>query len=237
VSKYISYVRLGKRLDRATQEAAVRRYAELNPGKIVASFVETKGKEEGWPALHKAIEAALEHGAVLVIADIGRLSRSVAFTLALQQSQVNFACCDMPNANERTIHILANLAQDESQQARQRTRDAMAALKAKGVKLGSQRDGHWKGREDKRGWRQAVAGSIAKRKQRAAEAYQFLLPEIKARRERGETMAQIAEWLNETNHLTTAGKPFTDVAVWRIVNRYLGKEFLGNNAHKTKATA
>lgn len=82
-----------------------------------------------------------------------------------------------------------------------------------------------------------MAGSIAKRKERAAEAYKFLMPEIKARRERGETMAEIAQWLNETKHLTTAGKPFTDVAVWRIVNRYLGKEFLGNNTRKVKATA
>lgn len=229
--KYISYVRLGKRLDQAAQEAAVREYVQLNPGRVVGRFVEGPlGKQEGWPVLHQAICAALMHDAVLVIAQVGRLARNAPFTLILQQSCVKFACCDVPNANERTVHVLVATAEQESQQIRQRTRDALAAAKARGVKLGSHRPGHLAGKE--RPWRLGVASSVAARKRRAAEAYQFILPEIKARRERGDTMAEIAQWLNDTDHTTTAGKPFTDVAVWRIVKRYLNKELLGNNVRK-----
>ena len=54
------------------------------------------------------------------------------------------------------------------------------------------------------------------------------MPEIKARRERGETLPEIVEWLNQQGHTTTAGKPFTQTAVWRLIDRYLGKEWLGN---------
>lgn len=75
-----------------------------------------------------------------------------------------------------------------------------------------------------------MAGSIAARRRRAAEA--FFLPEIKARRERGDTLPEIAKWLNDGGHLTTAGKPFTEVALWRIIKRYLSSELLGNNTRK-----
>ena len=36
------------------------------------------------------------------------------------------------------------------------------------------------------------------------------------------------EWLNQQGQTTTAGKPFTQTAVWRLIDRYLGKEWLGN---------
>jgi hypothetical protein len=62
------------------------------------------------------------------------------------------------------------------------------------------------------------------------------MPEIKTRRERGDTMAEIAQWLNDNEHTTTVGKPFTDVTVWRIVKRYLGDELLGNNTRKMAKT-
>ena len=58
------------------------------------------------------------------------------------------------------------------------------------------------------------------------------MPEIKARRERGETLPEIVDWLNQQGHTTTAGKPFTQTAVWRLISRHLGKEWLGNNKRK-----
>ena len=59
------------------------------------------------------------------------------------------------------------------------------------------------------------------------------MPEIKDRRERGETLPEIVEWLNQQGHTTTAGKPFTQTAVWRLIDRYLGKEYLGSTRKKT----
>ena len=43
----------------------------------------------------------------------------------------------------------------------------------------------------------------------------------------GKTMDEIAAWLNDNGHLTTAGRPFNQVSVWRLLKRYLGDDFLG----------
>jgi DNA invertase Pin-like site-specific DNA recombinase len=217
----------------------VRQFVAANAGRLVASYTEKDDAEAAAagpqlvPQLVRAIEEAKRVSATLVIAEVGRLSRNAAVTDLLWgavKGGLQFVCCDMPNVNHLTIHILAATAQDLSQQVRQRTRNSLAVAKANGVKLGSNREGHWKGRE--RGWRQAVAASTKMRKTRAAEAYQFLLPEIKARREHGDTLPEIINWLNANNHTTTAGMPFTQTALWRIIKRYLGTEYLGNNTRK-----
>ena len=231
MAQYIIYLRKGKSHNPAAQLAAAQQFVRANGGRIIGSFTE-ESVAGRWPALERAIDLAVKKGATLVIAKLDRLVRNVVFTTTLLKTGVEFVCCDMPNANHTTIHVLAALADEESQRVRQRARDSLVAAKARGVKLGSHREGHWDGREHKRGWKQAVAGSIAARKRRAAEAYQFVLPEIKARRERGETLPQIIDWLHANGHTTTAGKPFTQTALWRIIKRYLGAEYLGNNTRK-----
>lgn len=98
---------------------------------------------------------------------------------------------------------------------------------ARGVKLGSSDPNHWKGREHKRGWKKAVPAASAARTKKANEHYQYILPEIKARRERGESLEEIITWLNDNGHTTTVGKPFTQTALWRLIKRTLGEEYLG----------
>ena len=46
----------------------------------------------------------------------------------------------MPNANDFMLHIYAAVAQEERRLISQRTRDALAAAKARGVELG--KNGH-----------------------------------------------------------------------------------------------
>ena len=53
------------------------------------------------------------------------------------------------------------------------------------------------------------------------------MPTMKEMREAGKTMVEIAAWLNDNGHTTTAGTPFTQVSVWRLLKRYLGDNFLG----------
>jgi DNA invertase Pin-like site-specific DNA recombinase len=253
MSSFVIYNRVNKTPSLREQEATSRQFVQANQGRVVASFTEKGATRKGatrkgatrkgvtapdWPVLRKAVDLALSKGATLVISCVGRLSRSAPFTSILLQSGVQFVCCDMPTCNHRTIHIVAATAEEELNRVRTRTREGLAAAKAAGVKLGSNREGHWKGREHKRGWKKAVARSIELRKARAAGAYAPILPEIKTRRERGDTLPEIVEWLNGNGHVTTAGKPFTQTAVWRIIDRYLGKELLGNNVRKfAKASA
>jgi DNA invertase Pin-like site-specific DNA recombinase len=73
----------------------------------------------------------------LVVAKMDRLSRNVAFLAALQDSGARFIAADMPEANELTIHILAAVAQAERKAISTRTREALAAAKARGVTLGN----------------------------------------------------------------------------------------------------
>jgi len=225
--------------DLPTQEAEARRLLQFNEGIILAVYTE---KEERWvdpqtarPELAKAIKHALRCKATIVVPFLGRLARNVPFTRAMLNSGVDLVCCDNRNINRLTLPILAATAEKESQRISERIKNSLADAQARGVKLGSNRPGHWEGREHRRGTKRAIAAAARKKKTKTRNTYAFLMPEIKARRERGETLPEIVDWLNQEGHTTTAGKPFTQTAVWRLIDRYLGKPWLGNNIRKQKS--
>lgn len=104
---------------------------------LIAEFTDIEtGKNDNRPELRKAIETAKETNSTLVIAKLDRLSRNVAFISTLMDAKIKFVCTDMPDANELTIHIFAALAQWERVRIGERTRAALAALKARGKRLG-----------------------------------------------------------------------------------------------------
>lgn len=76
-------------------------------------------------------------GATLVIAKLDRLSRSAAFLTALQEAGTPFVAADMPEACETTVGILAVIARAERKAISRRTREALAAAKARGTRLGN----------------------------------------------------------------------------------------------------
>lgn len=122
------------------QRHAVEEFASSGGWELIGEFVEVEsGKLDRRPQL----EAALGHceltGATLVVAKLDRLSRNVAFLAALQDSGARFLAVDMPEANELTIHIMAAVAQAERKAISKRTKEALAAAKARGVKLGGSR--------------------------------------------------------------------------------------------------
>ena len=204
------------------QQAEVWSFASQNDGEILAEYTEVEtGKRADRPELAKAIAHAKLSGATLVIAKLDRLARNAHFTAGLMNSGVDFVACDNPNANRLTIHILAAVAEDEAQRISARTKAALKAAKARGVRLGSARSDHWQDREHLRAKGQAKATQVAaeKRSKRAREAYDFLVPAIRERRVSGESFQQVAEWLNEQGHRTTAKKPFTRAAVRRVLLR------------------
>lgn len=110
------------------------------------------------------------------------------------------------------------------------THEGLVRAKARGVKLGSARPGHWDGREHLReaGRTKAQPLGAAANSQKAKAWYQdVLVPKIKRRREAGETLATISTWLNEQGFRTRPtkrypeGGAFTPMQVWRLIDRYV----------------
>ena len=97
--------------------------------------------------LAKAIELAKATGATLLIAKLDRLSRSVAFIAkVMEQKNLNLRIATMPNADKFQLHIYAALAEQEREFISIRTKTALAAAKARGVKLGGVRPNQEKSR-------------------------------------------------------------------------------------------
>ena len=146
--KFVSYVRVSTQKQGASglgleaQQEAVKRFINGGAVELIAEFVEVetgKGADAlaKRPQLRAALEACRKHGATLVIAKLDRLARNVHFISGLMESKVRFAACDMPEANELTLHIMAAFAEHEAKRISQRTKDALAIAKSRGVRLGT----------------------------------------------------------------------------------------------------
>jgi DNA invertase Pin-like site-specific DNA recombinase len=202
------------------QDTDVERLREhLGPGKVIATFTEIEtGKSTDRDELKKAIALTRSRPkATLVIAKLDRLARNVHFTTGLMESRVRFICADDPTANTLTIQMKAVMAEDEARRISRRTKDALAEAREEGVKLGSARPGHWKGREGRRkaGAKLGNKNSAVARANKARDAYAFIIDKMQAMRVNN-SLEQIAQELNGEGHTTTRQKPFTATAVFRI---------------------
>ena len=133
------------------QAAAVETFGRQAGKPIIARYVEVEsGKRSDRPELARALAHARRGKATLCVAKLDRLARNVEFLARVMNSEVDFVACDNPAANRLTLHILAAVAEAEAKAISERTKAALQAAKARGVKLGSARPGHWNGREEAR---------------------------------------------------------------------------------------
>jgi DNA invertase Pin-like site-specific DNA recombinase len=120
------------------QRKAIDDHVHARGGTLLARFTEIEsGGKNDRPELGKALDLARITGATLVIAKLDRLSRNAAFLLTLRDAGVSFVACDLPEANDLTVGIMALVAEAEREAISRRTREALAAAKARGVKLGN----------------------------------------------------------------------------------------------------
>ena len=117
------------------QQAAVRSY--LGPAVPIAQFTEIEtGKRNDRPELKQALALCRKRKARLVIARLDRLSRNLSFIATLMDSGVEFVAVDNPHATRLTLHILAAVAEHEREMIAERTKAALQAAKARGIRLG-----------------------------------------------------------------------------------------------------
>lgn len=142
--KIVAYLRVSTRrqgvsgLGLAAQQTAIDALTKQRHGKVIQTFTEVEsGKLDARPELAKALHLAKVTGATLVIAKLDRLSRNAAFLLTLRDSGVKFIAADMPDANDLTVGIMALVAQQEREAISKRTKEALAAAKRRGVRLGN----------------------------------------------------------------------------------------------------
>lgn len=250
--KYVAYYRVStKRQGRSglgleAQRKAVQAMAERNHATIIAEYIEVEtGKSAKRPKLLEAIQHVSLTNATLVVAKLDRLARNAPFTRTLRDSKQKFICCDNPDASDLTIDLLAVIAEHEARAIATRTREALCVAREHGTLLGSARPGHWAGREHLRnaGLKKAQPMGSAANSRKACDRNQAIVTKIKPLREAGESLVAIAARLNDNGIKTRPtrrcpeGSTFTPKTVWRLIDRYLGKEALSGIARKIAPVA
>jgi DNA invertase Pin-like site-specific DNA recombinase len=179
-----------------------------------------------------------------VIAKLDRLARSVYVTAALHKAGVDFVACDYPDANRLTIQILAAVAENEARVISQRTTDALAAyrdgkrlskrirllypdgvppdvVEATAGRLGASLPQCRNLTSEARA--KGTAKSAASRRAAAIAAVEDLAPRMLAMwKEEKLSLRAIAKRLNEEGQETRKQKPWSPMAVKRVLDRARG---------------
>ena len=146
--KFVAYYRVSTAKQGASglgldaQREAVSRYLNGGDWELVGEFVEIetgKGANalERRPQLRAALDLCKRGKATLIIAKLDRLARNVHFVSGLLKAGCDFKAVDMPQADKVMIHMHAVMSEWERDQISKRTKDALAAAKARGVRLGT----------------------------------------------------------------------------------------------------
>lgn len=219
MTKFVAYFRVstakqGKSgLGIESQENATAAYLGRVGGELVASFADIEsGAKDDRPELQKALRKCRLTGATLLIAKLDRLSRNRRFLMDLQDSSTKFVCCDMPEANNFTVGLLACLADYERELISERTKAALQAAKARGVKLGNPNLAAVRNSDTKA----ATEVRIAKTKERNNELRQ-VVAEIRENADGSLSLRQVADKLNRAGYTTTRGKQFHATTISRIL--------------------
>jgi DNA invertase Pin-like site-specific DNA recombinase len=217
--KFVAYYRASSAwqsrsgLELKAQQDAIHNHLNGGDWRIVAEFTEVEsGKRKDRPKLAEALAACRVHGAKLIIAKLDKLARNVVFVSALMEAGVEFEALDFPQANRRSIHILAAVAKHEAKVISERTKAALAAAKRRGVKLGGFRGAKLTAKA-----RQAGIKTIQARADARAADLAPIIRELLATR--ATSLRRIADELNRRGIRTPRGKQWLAGSVSQLLMR------------------
>jgi DNA invertase Pin-like site-specific DNA recombinase len=197
------------------QRTAIARFSEAEGLTIVGEYVEAesgKGADalDLRPQLAAALAAARKAKCSVLVAKLDRLSRDVAFVSGLMTQRVPFIVAELGrDADPFMLHLYAALAEKERRLISERTKAALAAKKASGIKLGNPRN-------------IAQAGELGRSVQ-VATADEFVagvMPIIEGIRNTGATtLESITQALNQRGISTERGTKWYASSVMNVLDR------------------
>lgn len=222
--RYVAYLRVStdrqgrSGLGLEAQREAVAQYVAGSGGRIVAELVEVEsGRKSDRLKLAEALAACRKQHATLVIAKLDRLSRNAAFLLNLRDAGVDFIAADMPHANRLTVGIMALVAEEEARAISARTKEALAAARKRGVKLGGRRENGCDLRPYAAQGGKASGTARAKKAELNAANLALTLRDLQAAG--ATTFSALARELNVRQISTVRGRPWSPVQVSRVLAR------------------
>ncbi len=217
MTKYVAYVRVSTNKQDHGLDAqlnTINNWIEARNAELLLPIYKEmmSGKNDDRPVLKEAIEQCKKYNATLLIAKLDRLSRNVSFLFALKDAGVAIACCDLPDLNTLTLGIFATMAQHERELISKRTKEGLAAARAKGKTIGRpkgyQPNYNIEERNKKISYTKSLKNlDVNKRLYKIAT---FL-------REQGASTYKIAKQMNEMGLTSPTGKKIYAKTVWLLL--------------------
>jgi DNA invertase Pin-like site-specific DNA recombinase len=195
------------------QRSAIAKFASSEGIELIAEFqeIETgKGSDAlgKRPQLAAALSLAKRKDCAVLVAKLDRLSRDVAFISALMAKRTPFIVAELgADVSPFMLHIYAAVAEQERAMISQRTREALAAVKARGRKLGNPNIG------------EAQKVAATRRSEIADDFAANVLPVIREIQSAGLSMRKVAAALNARGIPTARGGTWAATQVSDILKR------------------
>jgi DNA invertase Pin-like site-specific DNA recombinase len=208
VTQIVSYVRVSTQkqghsgLGLEAQRQRIADFATSGGMAVAAEHCDTEsGSHDDRSGLTAALAQAKALACPVVVAKLDRLSRDVHFISGLMKHGVRLIVAEMPDADPFMLHPYAAFAEEERRRISKRTKEALAAAKARGKVLGGDR------------------GGAAVRAARADADAERVSGTLRALQAEGKSLNAIAAALNDIGTPTPRGGVWTATAVKRALAR------------------
>jgi len=193
------------------QREIAHRFATSEGASILREFVEVEsGKRNDRPVLREALKFAKDNDSTLLVGKLDRLARSVAFVANLLEAGTQFRAADFPQADKMMLQLLSVMGEWERDQIAKRTKEALAAAKARGVTLGNPHPEILA--QNRQKWNEKQAHEAKSTADQVAET-------VKGMKAEGLTLAQIASKLNQMGLRGGRGSALTPTHIHRFLKR------------------